>query len=170
MNIVAFWKADRRPSFVYSSHGVIWRACPDILLRITVGLGVTLRSLYPRHLKNPHHDLLAFLFGRLTAHCFLETFVPLNSHLASAFSPFGVWVVLLCFVMSFSIYNTMFKFIYHFGMGLCVYCYLVCIFVKLWSWRSIWNWLLFSNRVALVQYLFPCCLLFKLMKKALSQF
>lgn len=48
MNIVAFWKADRRPSFVYSSHGVIWRACPDILLRITIGLGVSLRSLYPK--------------------------------------------------------------------------------------------------------------------------
>lgn len=50
-------------------------------------------------------------------------------------------------------------------MGLCV-CryYLVCISL-LWSWRSIWNWLLFSNRAALVQYLFICCLLSSWWKK-----
>lgn len=54
--------------------------------------------------------------------------MPLNSQVASVlgcFFPFGVWVVLLCFVMSFLIYNTMFQFVYHFGDGI------VCLLVSL---------------------------------------
>lgn len=56
-------------------------------------------------------------------------------------------------------------FVYRFGMGLCVCCYYVgCIFAVMVL--KIHLELLFSNRVALVQYLFICSLLFKLMKKA----
>lgn len=53
---------------------------------------------------------------------------------------------------------------YCFGMGLCICCYYVgCIFVVMVL--KVHLELLFSNRVALVQYLFICSLLFKLMKK-----
>jgi len=71
------------------------------------------------------------------------------------------WLILLLHVF---FPFKMFESVYSFEIGLCVRCCLVCIFVKLWFWRFIWNLLLFYNRVALVQYLFICCLLFKLIK------
>lgn len=56
-------------------------------------------------------------------------------------------------------------FVHRFGMGLCVcYHYLLWIFVVMVL--KVHLELFFSDRVTLVQYLFICCLLSKLMKKA----
>lgn len=103
VNIICCWwlKGGRRQDFVYSSHDIVWRAHPDVLLWITVGLRISLRSLYPKTFENMNHDLLKFLSYRLlTMCCFLETFLLLGSHLPSLF---GVWDDLLCCLVSFSI-------------------------------------------------------------------
>lgn len=165
--MVVYWKADRRPSSVYSSHGVIWRAYPAILLRTTMGLGVSLRSLTQKHLKNLQHDLLAFLFHRLfTQHIVFWDICAIKFPFSFSFGvpPFGVWVVLLCFIMSLLICNTMFQFVYHFWNGIVCLLLVSLHFCQVMVLK-VYLELLFSNRVALVQYLFICCLLFKLMKK-----
>lgn len=50
---------------------VIFRVCLDsILLRVRMGLGVSLRSLYSKTFESLHPDLLVYLCDRLlTAHC-----------------------------------------------------------------------------------------------------
>lgn len=125
-----------------------------------MGLGISLRSLYPKTFESLHHDPLVFLCDRLLKHCFwrhLCHWIPTSF----SFSPFRLWAVLPCYIISFS-YNTMF--VHHFGMGLCVCShYLVWILVVMVLKV---HWELFSDRVALVQYLFICCLLSKLMRKA----
>lgn len=149
---------------VYSSHDVIWRACPDILIRITLDSKNQSQVTLPKNIwkSEPQSPASFSPVDYEQWHCFLEAFVPLGCHLPSVFS-FGVRDVLFCCLMSFFPFK-MIKFVYSFEIGLCVLCRFVCIFVKLWFWRFIWNLLLFYNRVALVQYLFICCLLFKLMK------
>lgn len=114
-------------SSVSPPPGVIWRACPDsILLRVRMGLGVSLRSLYPKAFESLPLISRCVCGRLLTAHMCLQTLVP--------FSPmelqFPLWSLgcLTLYVMLFSIYNTMF--VYRLGIGLCVCCYyLGCVFV-----------------------------------------
>lgn len=147
---------------VHSSHDVIWRACPDILMRIPLDSRISLRSLYPKTLEIWTTISWKFLSYRLL------TITLFSGGICDIRLPFTFSFFPLVFGMSYFVawclfQFKMFEFVYSFEIGLCVHC-LVCIFVKLWFWRFIWNLLLFYNRVALVQYLFICCLLCKLIK------
>lgn len=134
-----------------------------------MGLGISLRSLYPKTLENLHHNLLVFLCDRLLRRCFwrhLCHYIPTSF----SFNPFSLWAVWPCYVI---FYNLKYQFKYQLQYNVCAsfwngfmccYYYLVCIFVVMVL--KVHLELFFSDRVTLVQYLFICCLLFKLMKKA----
>lgn len=86
--MVCYWcveRQGRRQYLVYSSH-VIGRACPDILIRITVGSRISLRSLYPKAFENLNYDLLKVsLLWIINYNIVLEAFVPLDCHSPSVF-------------------------------------------------------------------------------------
>lgn len=99
VNMVCYWcveRQGRRQYFVYSSHDVIGRACPDILIRITVGSRISLRSLYPKAFENLNHDLLKVSLLWIINYNVVEAFVPLDCHSPSVFL---LWCLGCCILL-----------------------------------------------------------------------